>query len=68
MEMNGNGNHFIGRYFNNQFIFILSYFFKEHWENILAMRIRNKHLEPRGCDTIGDTITDEKVSLFLFFS
>ena len=41
-------------------------FFKEHWENILAMRIRNKHLEPRGCDTIGDTITDEKVSFFFF--
>lgn len=25
------------------------------------MRITNKHLEPRGCDTIGETITDEKV-------
>ncbi|CAF1057500.1 unnamed protein product [Adineta steineri] len=34
---------------------------KEHWENILAMRIRNKHLEPRGCDTIGDTIADDKI-------
>jgi hypothetical protein len=40
-------------------------FFKEHWSNILAMRVRNKHLEPRGCDTIGDTITDEKVSILL---
>ena len=25
------------------------------------MRVTNKHLEPRGCDTIGETITDEKV-------
>jgi endonuclease III len=25
------------------------------------MRITNKHLEPRGCDTIGATIEDEKV-------
>ena len=25
------------------------------------MRVTNKHLEPRGCDTIGDTITDEKI-------
>jgi hypothetical protein len=30
------------------------------------MRVRNKHLEPRGCDTIGDSITDEKVSILLF--
>lgn len=34
---------------------------QEHWQNILAMRITNKHLEPRGCDTIGETIADEKV-------
>ncbi|CAF4877537.1 unnamed protein product, partial [Rotaria sp. Silwood1] len=34
---------------------------KEHWANILAMRITNKHLEPRGCDTIGETIADEKI-------
>ncbi len=25
------------------------------------MRITNKHLEPRGCDTVGETIKDEKV-------
>ncbi len=48
---------------DNSFLFNLMYF-KEHWDNILAMRIRNKHLEPRGCDTIGDTITDEKVWIF----
>jgi len=35
--------------------------FQEQWENILAMRIINKHLEPRGCDTIGETILDEKI-------
>ena len=29
------------------------------------MRITNKHLEPRGCDTIGETITDEKVHRIL---
>ncbi|CAF0796800.1 unnamed protein product [Adineta ricciae] len=34
---------------------------KEQWENILAMRIRNKDLEPRGCDTVGDNITDDKI-------
>ncbi len=50
-------------YFRFNLIFFC--FFKEHWENILAMRITNKHLEPRGCDTIGDTIDDEKV--FIFF-
>lgn len=31
------------------------------------MRITNKHLEPRGCDTIGETITDEKVCFLLLF-
>jgi hypothetical protein len=30
------------------------------------MRITNKHLEPRGCDTVGDTIADEKVCFFYF--
>jgi len=34
---------------------------KEQWENLLAMRIRNKHLEPLGCDTIGESITDDKI-------
>jgi hypothetical protein len=32
------------------------------------MRITNKHLEPRGCDTVGDTIADEKVFFFFYFN
>ncbi|CAF1368524.1 unnamed protein product [Didymodactylos carnosus] len=36
----------------------------EHWKNILQMRIINKHLEPKGCDTIGETITNDKIRRF----
>ena len=49
-----------GEFITPEYIYISSSF-KEQWANIQAMRITNKHLEPRGCDTIGETITDEKV-------
>jgi hypothetical protein len=52
---------------DNYLICLFDFSLKEHWDNIVAMKIRNKHLEPRGCDTIGDTITDDKVCFFFYF-